>query len=215
MARLFVDMDGVLAVFRNISSEEELYEEGYFRDLEPQKPVLEAIRSIQAAGELEVYILSSFLGDSPYALNEKNAWLDRYLPEIGQDHRLFVPCGKDKKELVLDICETDFLLDDYTHNLTLWQPPARGIKLLNGINHTKGTWKHDRISLDRGAEGITKAINDIVKENQHIYDEKGMPYISTQNTELDKRIQGIREDLRRRHKNDPQQSGNKRGKGRD
>ncbi len=39
-------------------------------------------------------------------------------------------------------------MDDYTHNLNLWEPPARGIKLLNGINHTKGTWQGSTLRYD-------------------------------------------------------------------
>ncbi|MCC8022197.1 MAG: hypothetical protein LIO46_00170 [Clostridiales bacterium] len=91
--------------------------------------------------ELEVNVLSAVLSDSSYALDEKNAWLDKHLPEIDNAHRFFPPCGTEKKDAVpFGVKETDFLLDDYTVNLNDWEPPARGIKLLNGINHTKGTW---------------------------------------------------------------------------
>jgi len=49
-------------------------------------------------------------------------------------------------------------LDDYTKNLVLWQPPARGIKLLNGINHTRGTWPHDRLSYQKEANDLAADI---------------------------------------------------------
>lgn len=152
--RLFVDMDGTLAVFKPVDELETLYEEGYFKRLAPQRNVVEAVRKIiMEHPEIEVNILSAYLTDSEYALKEKNEWLDRYLPEIDQDHRIFVACGADKKEGIRDgIRKTDFLLDDYTKNLNEWQPPARGIKLLNGINHTRGSWAFDRFTT---------------KENQH------------------------------------------------
>lgn len=110
--------------------------------------------------------------DSQYALQEKNEWLDRYLPEIDQTHRIFVPCGSDKKEGIGGIRSDDFLLDDYTHNLNEWQPPARGIKLLNAINHTRGSWEHDRIRYDRTPTDLADGIISIMRDERRIFDEK-------------------------------------------
>ena len=171
--RLFVDMDGVLAVFNNnISSTEELYAKGYFRDLKPQTNVVEAVKKLIADNKMEVYILSAYLADSEYALKEKNEWLDEFLPELKKENRMFVTCTQDKKEAIKDLDDNDFLLDDYTHNLLLWQPPARGIKLLNDINHTKGSWMHDRINYNRNADDLAAAITDVVCNDKHIFDEK-------------------------------------------
>lgn len=149
--RLLVDMDGVLAKFKQVDTLELLYEKNYFLNLEPVENVIEAVRLIKAEHpEIEVYILSSVLSDSEYALAEKNEWLNQYLPEIDAEHRLFPPCGVNKASYVPDgIGVTDFLLDDYTHNLTSWEPPARGIKLLNGINHTNETWNGNMLRFDK------------------------------------------------------------------
>ena len=149
--RLLVDMVGVLATFQQVDTLELLYEKNYFLNLEPVENVIEAVRLIKAEHpEIEVYILSSVLSDSEYALQEKNEWLNQYLPEIDAEHRLFPPCGVNKASYVPDgIGVTDFLLDDYTHNLTLWEPPARGIKLLNGINHTNETWHGNMLRFDK------------------------------------------------------------------
>ena len=38
-----------------------------------------------ADNDFDVYILSAYLTDSRYALEEKNAWLDKYLPELPQE----------------------------------------------------------------------------------------------------------------------------------
>lgn len=172
--RLFVDMDGTLAVFKPVDEMETLYEEGYFKTLEPQRNVVEAVRQIiKDHPEVEVNILSAYLTDSRYALKEKNEWLDRYLPEIDQKHRIFVACGTDKKEGIRGgIRSNDFLLDDYTKNLNEWQPPARGIKLLNGINHTRGSWPHDRISSVRGARDLASGIISIMRNERQIFDER-------------------------------------------
>lgn len=173
--RLFVDMDGTLAVFKPVDEMETLYEKGYFLNLTPQENVVEAIREIATNhSEIEVNILSAYLTDSKYALQEKNEWFDRHLPEIDSDHRIFVPCGTDKKEGIREgIRSNDFLLDDYTKNLNEWQPPARGIKLLNGINHTRGSWPHDRLRYDREPSALADSILSIMREEKQIFDERG------------------------------------------
>ena len=161
--RLFVDMDGTLAVFKPVSTLETLYEPGYFLNLEPIHNVLEAVKMIAKRQDIEVFILSSVLSDSSYALEEKNAWLDRYLPEIDRQHRFFPTCGSDKKEVIPGgVKGTDYLMDDYTKNLQSWEPPAVGIKLLNGINHTKGSWSGNRISASRNSNLLSEAINSVL-----------------------------------------------------
>lgn len=125
--RLFVDMDGTLAVFKKIDTLETLYERNYFLTLEPQMNVVNAVRNIiENNTDIEVFILSAVLSDSKYALAEKNDWLDRYLPEIDMQHRIFPPCGEDKKDYIpMGVRPNDCLLDDYTKNLVLWCPPGR------------------------------------------------------------------------------------------
>lgn len=172
--RLFVDMDGTLAVFTPVDELETLYEKGYFGNLEPHENVVSAVREIiENHPEIEVHVLSAYLTDSQYALQEKNEWLDKYLPEIDQAHRVFVPCGSDKKEGIEGgVRPDDFLLDDYTHNLNDWQPPARGIKLLNAINHTRGSWEHDRIRYDRDPSALADGIVAIMQGRERIFDER-------------------------------------------
>lgn len=157
--RLFVDMDGTLAVFRSVDAIEELYEQGYFENLQPHKNVCDAISKIVEQNDVEVFVLSAYLSDSAYALDEKNRWLDKYMPCIDAEHRVFTPCGSDKKLAVPDGIRTDdTLLDDYTYNLLSWDPPAHGLKLLNGINHTNGTWTKERISIAANADELADKI---------------------------------------------------------
>jgi 5'(3')-deoxyribonucleotidase len=171
--RLFIDMDGTLAVFQKIDTLETLYEKNYFLNLKPIDNVLSAVKDIiKNHPEIEVNILSSVLSDSKYALAEKNEWLDKYLPEIDANNRTFPPCGGDKKLYVKGgVKNTDFLLDDYTQNLYLWQPPAKGIKILNGINHTKGTWQYDRLRNDKPFQELAKDIVSIMKGRENIIDD--------------------------------------------
>lgn len=172
--RLYVDMDGTLAVFQKVDKLETLYEEGYFLHLEPNANVVEAVRQIVvSAPDIEVFVLSACLTDSKYALAEKNQWLDQFLPEIKEENRIFPPCGEDKKVYISGgVRKSDFLLDDYTKNLMLWQPPARGIKLLNGINHTAATWQNDCLRFDKSPEELARNIQGIMKGECQIMDEK-------------------------------------------
>ena len=170
--RLFVDMDGTLAVFNKVEQIEDLYKRGYFRTLTPNENVVKAIRDIKENHpEIEVKVLSAYLSDSKYALDEKNEWLDEYLPEIPKEDRIFPPCGKDKSDYVPGGYDyNDYLLDDYTKNLILWSPPGQGIKLLNGINHTHKTWKGNCIDFNSVniADEILKCMN--VKAVEKNYD---------------------------------------------
>ena len=171
--RLFVDMDGTLAVFTSVDELEQLYEKGFFENAKPHINVVLAVNQIISDNtDIEVNILSAYLTDSKYALDEKNAWLDKFLPEIDQQHRIFVPCGANKRAyLPGGIKETDFLLDDYTNNLMLWQPPARGIKLVNGINNKRGTWKHDKIRYDEESDKLAADIVSIMRGKEKICEE--------------------------------------------
>lgn len=161
--RIFVDMDGTLAEFRTLKTLEPLFEKGYFLNLKTIPSVVEAIRRIVNDGEIEVFTLSAVLKDSKYAKEEKNEWLDVVLPEIKKENRLFCYCGENKKEFIEKMVgkrENDFLLDDYTKNLVDWG--EHGIKILNGINHTKGTWQGNRLRNSKEGEVLAKQLCDII-----------------------------------------------------
>lgn len=174
IVRLNLDLDGTAAVFQKVDTLETLYEKGYFLNLEPNQNVVEAIRMIiRNHPEIEVYVMSSVLSDSKYALQEKNQWIDKYLPEIDDAHRIFPPCGENKLDYIPGgVRDTDLLLDDYTHNLTLWEPPARGIKLLNGINHTRESWNGNRLRYDKSPEELAKNIVEIALHGAIVQDMK-------------------------------------------
>lgn len=140
--RLFVDMDGTLATFEPVENIETLYEKNYFLNLKPMQNVLDSINTLVVNHEdFDLYILSAAV-KSPYAIKEKNEWLDKYLPCIDQEHRVFVNYGENKNDYIDNVTKKDFLLDDFTKNLKEWQ--GTGIKLLNGINDTNKSWQGQR-----------------------------------------------------------------------
>ncbi|MCX4257723.1 MAG: hypothetical protein OSJ54_12475 [Oscillospiraceae bacterium] len=168
--RLFVDMDGTLAEFKVVDTLERLYEPHYFERLKPNESVVAAVKDIvNNHSEIDVYILSAVLSDSKYALYEKKNWIKEYLPEIPEDRCIFPPCGSDKKDFIPDgIRSDDFLLDDYSLNLNSWEPPARGIKLLNGINGNNGTWGKDCVSYLNSSEILSDKICSIINNDVRI-----------------------------------------------
>lgn len=172
--RLFFDIDGTLAVFQPVRTLETLYEKGYFYNLKPIWNVLEAVKIIvKEHPEIKVGILSSVLSDSRYALEEKEAWLDKYLPEVQE--RYYPRCGEDKKSAIPGgVTDKDYLFDDYTKNLMSWEPPAKGIKVLNGINHTNESWKGNRVSAFRNPRILADCILAVM-EGETIKDLKPVP----------------------------------------
>lgn len=158
--RFFIDMDGTLAEWRDIKSNSELYQKGYYESLKPNNYLLKEVKNLIKEGK-DIYILSSFLSDSDYALKEKNIWLNKYLPELPVQKRIFVPYGDVKyKYLPSKITSFDYLIDDHTKNLLDWKEAGgTGIKFLNGINHIKGVWQG---LLLREDENISKNFNWIL-----------------------------------------------------
>lgn len=166
--RLFVDMDGTVAEWKVAEEFEDLYEKGYFASLQPYQNVVDAIRLIfQHTAIVEIYTLSAVLPDSPYSIPEKMGWLDRHMPFIPHDHRLFIHNGIEKIAAVPGgVRPGDVLLDDYTLNLSQWTKQARAIKLLNGINGTKGTWKGAAVSRFYPADVIAAAVLREIKRGE-------------------------------------------------
>lgn len=155
--RLFVDMDGVLAFYnKNIECIDVLFQKGYFRDLLPINTVIDSMKMLHDEG-IDLYILSSVI-DSPYAISEKNEWLDHYLPEIKKDKRIYCPYGVDKSTVIKDICKNDFLLDDFTDNLRMWSHKGTGIKMVNDINDTTKKWDGERVYYNTEPTALATSI---------------------------------------------------------
>ena len=123
-------MDGTLAEWRSFKYEltsledvqnaskliyQKLNEENYFYNLKPQENVVNAVRNIvqNHKDSIDVYILSASVSD--VTTNDKNRWLDRYLPDIDSEHRIFTKDGEDKRNFITGgVMENDYLLDDRT-----------------------------------------------------------------------------------------------------
>jgi len=201
--RLFVDMDGTLAEWKTLNlpieqfedaneAQHYLYEnylkkEGYYYNLAPQNKVIEAVKLIaeRFKDDIEIYTLSATIPNCP-AKQDKNRWLDKYLPEIDEAHRIFVPDGNNKVFYVPGgVSKNDFLLDDYSKNLSHWaNSGGYGIKVLNGVNATKGTWKGDTVPYDNSshliAYHIIQSMNEYGTVTKYLDNQKLMNYENIQ-----------------------------------
>lgn len=188
---LFVDMDGTLAHFRQNGEKyvdfngdvryfhlDDIYEAGYYHPncLPPEINVLRAVQSLtNGISPYTVYVLSAVEPRSASAYIDKNLWLDRYLPEVKAEHRIFMPCGAKKADYInLANGELNVLLDDYTRNLQEWtvgKVNNIGIKILNGINDTHKSWQGDRVPGNIDSLDLAKMLVQIANreiEARHI-----------------------------------------------
>lgn len=101
----------------------------------------------------EIFILSATVNSC--SLDEKQKWLDRYLPNIDKEHRIFTSLNVPKSEAIGHrLTDKDILIDDYNKNLLEWQKAGgTSVKAKNNINH-KGLhgelWKGELIDVVNG-----------------------------------------------------------------
>lgn len=176
--RIYVDMDGTLARFHDeVRYLERMWEEGFFEQLKPFQEMVDSIKLLkQRNPAAEIYILSAAIeGEPPYCKRQKHEWLDRYLPEIDKEHRIFTDIGVPKAEYINGgIKPTDILIDDYNKGLEEWQSfGGTSVKCHNNINH-KGLvgklWEGDII---HNFESPQKICEDIVKIANALTDNTG------------------------------------------
>ena len=169
---IFVDMDGVLCRCVDV---EEYAKDGAFRKLKPLQGNIKMVETLIEKGEYNVYILSSLFDKNTGSKDEKNDWLDKYLPILDKEHRIFVPYGIQKKDWVdqqlnLSSKSINILLDDYTENLNDWESDEAGnkyaIKMINDINNSKGSWlskEGNFIVYSKKTSSKVKSIENLAK----------------------------------------------------
>lgn len=138
--RVFFDMDGVMAEYEKYVSIDDFSTPGYFRNRPPVMPIIKAMKYLvdNASDEIEIGIDSKAMNNA-YSKIEKMEWLNEFCSFIKKENIYFADEEKDKSAVLNETYKSDILIDDYTPNLEKWH--GIGIKFLNGINNTKGTWK--------------------------------------------------------------------------
>ena len=197
-SRLFIDLDGTVARFYDASPNylEEMYEKGYFRNLQPYEKMTEGIKLfMEQHKDVEVFALSAKVnGEPPYCEAEKQEWLDEYLPEIDREHRLFTEIGHNKAEYIPNgISNTDVLYDDYNKNLIDWENSGGvALKCHNNINMKglgayggdKVMWEGQVLKNDIEPQDIANSLYETVSAAQSMSNVNGKPLNETVRTAL-------------------------------
>ena len=148
---LYIDMDGVLAVWDSRASVADTKQPGYFLARICQENMAEALREL-ARLRVPVAILSAVYRDGT-AAEDKTAWL--FAHGLGEIPRIFVPYGSRKT----DCAGPGILVDDYTKNLREWAAEGRpAVKFRNQVNGTHGTWTGLAVSADWPAEQLVSSL---------------------------------------------------------
>lgn len=161
-AAIFFDMDGTLAKWNKDASIEEVMEPGYFKERTPMHNMIRAAKVLIRRG-YRVYITSKvFTGTT--AVEDKNEWLDRFLPEVTREHRFFIPYeNRSKNAIPLEggVKPGYVLVDDSTHHgLAGWA--GIGVKVDNGINNNKRSWDGYMVSAQSTPNKIANTIEAIM-----------------------------------------------------
>lgn len=147
---LLVDMDGTLADltgavldsdgnFHLDAMEMLLKDETAFIHLQPFQNMVDAIKMIiKEHPEVDVRILSTARKDDPPGIpRQKNKWLEKHLPELSHEKRLFVSPEVSKNN-ILESLGSDkeiYLIDDYNKNLVEFnEKGGHSIKCRNYYN---------------------------------------------------------------------------------
>lgn len=163
---LFFDMDGTIAEWNNDASIEEVTAPGYFINRKPMQQMLNALDSLMSVdiSGLEICILSSVFTDN-HSIKEKREWLNTHLAnKIKRKNQFFVPYGESKYDYIKNHISLEdkrvVLVDDFTKNLKEWE--GLGIKCLNGINNTHGTWDGYVVNANSTSDVIYRTILGIL-----------------------------------------------------
>lgn len=166
--RIFFDMDGTLSQWED-NPIEVVAKPGYFYNRKPVLTMVDALRKIQNQGSYEVYVLSSVFVDD-HSVNEKIAWNALYTG-VPKSHQIYVPYGQDKQDYLAQFSPVnnwDILVDDFSYNLHQWK--GKGIKVYNGVNGTKGSWKGAAVRNSFSADMIAEYILDAAHLLERIAD---------------------------------------------
>lgn len=147
MINVFFDMDGVIAEWNEKATLEDIFSEGYFRNVSPNKVTINVLKNLfkkyvnTEPSQVRFFILSARYDDESNEENrfekDKRYFLSKYDIKFPV---CFVSCGKSKKEVFdlypfLNPKDYNLLFDDHTPNLVDWENNKNiGIKWLNKIN---------------------------------------------------------------------------------
>lgn len=167
MKNIFFVMDGALAAPAGVEGDTR-FPRGFFAKRPPLPGMLAAARLLVGQHGCRVFVLSA-LCCSIAPRREKEAWLDKYLPEVPRKNQLFAPCAPNE---LARFCRPprpgDILADSDTANLQEWERRGgTGVKVLNGENGRVGSWQ--KPAVNAAWDGTEIAARILLGENPQTY----------------------------------------------
>ena len=157
---VYIDMDGVIALWAKATLEEIRENHDFFRERTPDEFIVKLVQELIRRG-VKVYFLTAVLGR--VAASAKRWWLDSL--GFGDIPMIVVPYGDEKSKY---IPEAGILLDDYSVNLHAWKKTGMPcVKYCNGVNGNNGTWKGAAISAENT---VNEAIAILLFSHYKYYD---------------------------------------------
>lgn len=168
MKKIFLDMDGVLAVFPRKHGKygtQRYKEKNFFNNLKAYSNIA-LVNELIRENPQKFFILST--SPNIEADSDKMEWLDRYLPNLLKENIFFNRPTISKADFVKnkfgEINENYILFDDYSLNLILWEQ-AGGTPIKRMLTNTDNRYVYVGMCFDR-LSTFCKYIKALDKQGQ-------------------------------------------------
>lgn len=165
--KLFFDLDDTLARF-NFGSKtplEAMHKKGYFLNLKPHTLTHEVNRLAKDFPD-NIFIVSACITE--ISKSEKEAWVEKWLPNVALENVFLVDVGANKAEYITHrtnefIDRNSVLIDDYSKNIYDWEMMGgTAVKRVNSFNDNRGIEYKYKF---RTIKQFYKVLNDITANN--------------------------------------------------
>ena len=182
MKTFWIDMDGVLAVYRRkdykCADPKFLHlGEHYFRNLKPIEKMVETVANLdkecKKTGKGKVIILTGihYVNDALLLehVTDKADWLKQYLPSLDLDTQFLATTGDKGQSAIIfkraPITADDILVDDFNMNLVSWEDhDGTAVKYLNGNNNAK-TFSGEKMSRNFTSDDCYDYLKGLIEDN--------------------------------------------------
>ncbi len=154
MARIFIDMDGVIVDFdefktrHNLTGDEVKKQRGAYLGMSPMPGAIDAVYSLIGMG-FEVWIATKPPTGVAYAYSDKAAWIFEYLPELKR--RIVITHDKgflgDRGDYLIDDRPHKANCDQFAGSLLVFKDGMKWPEILDYFRKVKARYEPEPISL--------------------------------------------------------------------
>lgn len=166
---IYINIDGVIAYY-NISTYKELNNINYFRELEVNKPFIEALKDYTLNNPVRIYLIVPYFTTMKNCLSERKEWINENIPFVLKKHVVYVPIGQKLYESINieQFVSSDnlYLIDDYVPNLKKWENKDKNMK---GILYINNNIKFNTETSEKNKNWINKPILEHSQDKDLFY----------------------------------------------